>query len=121
MPVRTGRARSARTSSSRTTWGSSAVRQGQAKELGYETMLPWETDPSMRDNKLGAAFAVICCDIPKVVFSRTLGARRNDPGFIVSRAVTRPSFSVTIHTCLAGRLLAFSHEEGGAEWAGSLT
>src|SRR5450759_3811149 len=37
----------------------------QTRELGgylcgrrlYETMLPWETDPSMRDNELGAAFA----------------------------------------------------------------
>jgi dihydrofolate reductase len=49
----------------------------------YETMLPWETDPSMRDNELGdprapvpaeaaAAFAGIWCGIPKVVFSRTL-------------------------------------------------
>jgi dihydrofolate reductase len=49
----------------------------------YETMLPWETDPSMRDNELGdprapvpaeaaAAFADIWCGIPKVVFSRTL-------------------------------------------------
>jgi dihydrofolate reductase len=38
----------------------------------YETMLPWETDPSMRDNELGAAFADVWCAIPKVVFSRTL-------------------------------------------------
>ena len=52
----------------------------QIRELGgylcgrrlYETMLPWETDPSMRDNELGAAFAEIWCPIPKVVFSRTL-------------------------------------------------
>jgi dihydrofolate reductase len=52
----------------------------QTRELGgylcgrrlYETMLPWETDPSMRDNELGAAFADIWCAIPKVVFSRTL-------------------------------------------------
>ena len=37
----------------------------QTRELGgylcgrrlYETMLVWETDPSMRDNELGAAFA----------------------------------------------------------------
>lgn len=35
-------------------------------------MLPWETDPSMRDNELGAAFADVWCAIPKVVFSRTL-------------------------------------------------
>ena len=38
----------------------------------YETMLPWETDPAMRDTELNAAFADIWCAIPKVVFSRTL-------------------------------------------------
>jgi dihydrofolate reductase len=52
----------------------------QTRELGvflcgrrlYETMLPWETDPSMRDDELRAAFADVWCSIPKVVFSRTL-------------------------------------------------
>ena len=52
----------------------------QTRELGvhlcgrnlYETMLPWETDPSFRDNELGDAFADVWCAIPKVVFSRTL-------------------------------------------------
>ncbi|HEX8157052.1 MAG TPA: dihydrofolate reductase family protein [Solirubrobacteraceae bacterium] len=52
----------------------------QVRELGgylcgrklYETMLVWETDPSMRDNEPGAAFADVWCAIPKVVFSRTL-------------------------------------------------
>ena len=52
----------------------------QVRELGgylcgrrlYETMLPWETDPSMRDNELRAAFADVWCAIPKVVVSRTL-------------------------------------------------
>ena len=38
----------------------------------YETMLVWETDPSMRDDEAGAAFADVWCSIPKVVFSRTL-------------------------------------------------
>jgi dihydrofolate reductase len=38
----------------------------------YETMLVWETDPSLRDNELGAAFADVWRAIPKVVFSRTL-------------------------------------------------
>ena len=38
----------------------------------YETMLVWETDPSRRDNELGAAFADVWCAIPKVVFSRSL-------------------------------------------------
>src|SRR3954447_26917229 len=52
----------------------------QVRELGgyllgrrlYETMLVWETDPSMRDNELRATFADIWCALPKVVFSRTL-------------------------------------------------
>jgi dihydrofolate reductase len=52
----------------------------QVRELGgyllgrrlYETMLVWETDPSLRDNELGAAFADVWCTLPKVVFSRTL-------------------------------------------------
>jgi dihydrofolate reductase len=38
----------------------------------YETMLVWETDPSLRDNALRAAFADVWCALPKVVFSRTL-------------------------------------------------
>ena len=38
----------------------------------YEAMLVWETDPSMRDNEPGAAFADVWCALPKVVFSRTL-------------------------------------------------
>ena len=38
----------------------------------YETMQVWETDPSLRDNEPGAAFADLWCAIPKVVFSRTL-------------------------------------------------
>src|SRR5919106_1776736 len=52
----------------------------QTRELGgflcgrrlYETMLVWETDPSLRDDELGAAFADVWCAIPKTVFSRTL-------------------------------------------------
>ena len=38
----------------------------------YETMLVWETDPSLREKALGAAFGDVWCAIPKVVFSRTL-------------------------------------------------
>jgi dihydrofolate reductase len=38
----------------------------------YETMLVWETDPSMRDDELRARFADAWSAIPKVVFSRTL-------------------------------------------------
>lgn len=52
----------------------------QTREIGiflcgrklYETMLPWETDPSMRDTEPEAAFADVWCAIPKIVFSRTL-------------------------------------------------
>jgi dihydrofolate reductase len=52
----------------------------QARELGvhlcgrrlYETMLPWETDPSFRYDEAGAEFADAWSTIPKVVFSRTL-------------------------------------------------
>jgi dihydrofolate reductase len=32
----------------------------------------WETDPSLRDTELDAAFADVWCALPKVVFSRTL-------------------------------------------------
>src|SRR3954453_20942909 len=38
----------------------------------YETMLVWETDPSMRDDELQSAFADAWSAITKVVFSRTL-------------------------------------------------
>src|SRR3954464_2831056 len=36
----------------------------------YESMLVWETDPSMRDNELRAAFADVWCALPKGVFRR---------------------------------------------------
>jgi len=53
---------------------------GEVRELGgcllgrrlYETMVVWETDPSLRDDELGAAFADVWSALPKVVFSRTL-------------------------------------------------
>lgn len=52
----------------------------QTRELGgflsgrrlYETMLPWETDPSMRATEPEAEFADLWSAVPKVVFSRTL-------------------------------------------------
>jgi dihydrofolate reductase len=58
----------------------------QTRELGtylcgrrlYETMLVWETDPSLRENELGAAFADAWCALPKVVFSRTLDSVRGN-------------------------------------------
>src|SRR5215207_4462031 len=58
----------------------------QVRELGgflcgrrlYETMLVWETDPSLRDDEDGAAFADVWCALPKVVFSRTLDSVRGN-------------------------------------------
>jgi dihydrofolate reductase len=52
----------------------------QVRQLGgcllgrrlYETMVVWETDPSLRDDELRTAFADVWNAIPKVVFSRTL-------------------------------------------------
>jgi dihydrofolate reductase len=38
----------------------------------YETMLVWETDPSLQVNEDTTAFADVWCALPKVVFSRTL-------------------------------------------------
>jgi hypothetical protein len=40
-------------------------------------MLVWETDPSLRDNELGAAFADVWCAMPKIVFSRVAS---HEPG-----------------------------------------
>ena len=57
-----------------------AFHLARVRELGahlcgrrlYETMLAWETDPSLRDTVLGAEFAEVWSALPKVVFSRTL-------------------------------------------------
>jgi len=57
-----------------------AFHLARVRELGahlcgrrlYETLLPWETDPSLRDTELGAEFADVWSALPKVVFSRTL-------------------------------------------------
>ena len=38
----------------------------------YETMLPWETDPTIRINELYDRFADIWTALPKIVFSSTL-------------------------------------------------
>src|SRR3954463_14481170 len=74
----------------------------EVRELGgsllgrrlYETMLVWETDPSMRDDELRAEFADVWCAIPKVVFSRTLdsvqGNARLAAGSGVEEATAAP-------------------------------
>ena len=41
-------------------------------------MQVWETDPSLRETELRAAFADVWCAIPKVVFSRTLDSVQGD-------------------------------------------
>src|SRR3954451_8976078 len=58
----------------------------QVRELGglllgrrlYETMLVWETDPSLRHDEAGAAFADVWCALPKVVFSHSLDKVRGN-------------------------------------------
>ena len=67
----------------------------QTRELGgflcgrrlYETMLVWETDPSMRDNELDAAFADAWCAIPKIVFTRTLKSLQGNARLAVASVV----------------------------------
>jgi hypothetical protein len=57
-----------------------AFHLARVRELGshlcgrrlYETMLPWETDPSLRANELASEFADVWSALPKVVFSHTL-------------------------------------------------
>src|SRR3954447_16849232 len=46
----------------------------------YETMLVWETDPSLRDNEDTDAFADVWSALPKVVFSRTLDRVQGNAG-----------------------------------------
>lgn len=63
-----------------------AFHLARVRELGahlcgrrlYETMLPWETEPSLRDTELGAEFADVWSALPKVVFSRTLHSVRGN-------------------------------------------
>jgi dihydrofolate reductase len=62
----------------------------------YETMLVWETDPTMRDNEPGAAFADIWCALPKVVFSRTLDSVQGNA------RLAEASLAEEVDTALAG-------------------
>jgi dihydrofolate reductase len=82
----------------------------------YETMLPWETDPSMRDNELGAAFADVWCAIPKVVFSRTLdsvqgNARLAEASLAVEAAAALDATDKDV--AIGGAGLAAAAIEGG--------
>lgn len=51
----------------------------------YETMLPWETDPSLPDTPAETEFAEVWIALPKVVFSRTLDGVLGN-----ARLATRP-------------------------------
>jgi dihydrofolate reductase len=69
----------------------------------YETMLVWETDPSLRATEAGAAFADVWAALPKIVFSRTLdrveGNARLAHGSVaeeVARAVAASDRDVSI-------------------------
>jgi riboflavin biosynthesis pyrimidine reductase len=48
--------------------------RGLTLRRAREAAALWETDRSLRDDELGAAFADVWCAIPKVVFSRRLGS-----------------------------------------------
>ena len=69
-----------------------AFHLARVRELGahlcgrklYETMLVWETDPSLRDTELGAEFADVWTALPKVVFSRTLTSVQGNARLAVS-------------------------------------
>ena len=63
-----------------------AFHLARVRELGahlcgrrlYETMLPWETDPSLRESELGAEFADVWSALPKIVFSHVLDSVRGN-------------------------------------------
>src|SRR3954471_8987599 len=76
-----------------------AFHLARVRELGahlcgrrlYETMLPWETDPSLRDTELGAEFADVWSALPKVVFSRTLDSVQGNARLAGSSVAEEPA------------------------------
>ena len=96
----------------------------QVRELGgclcgrrlYETLLPWETDPSLRDSELGAAFADAWSAIPKVVFSRTLASVQGNAGLAsgsVAEEVVQARGATDKDVAIGGAHLAASAIELG--------
>jgi len=75
----------------------------------YETMLVWETDPSMRDTESGAAFADVWAALPKVVFSRTLDSVVGN-----ARLADRPLVEEIARVTANGAVVSI----GGADLAG---
>jgi dihydrofolate reductase len=122
-------------------WGAPSEEQfrfhiAQVRELGgylcgrrlYETMLPWETDPSMRDNELGAAFADVWCALPKVVFSRTLDSVQGNARLAeasvadeAAAALDATDKDVSIGGAGNGRTIAWSHDDEFSSRDRSLT
>lgn len=75
----------------------------------YETMLVWETDPSMRDDARGAAFADIWSALPKVVFSHTLESVQGNARLAqgtVEEEVTAALAATTKDVSIGGATLA---------------
>ena len=64
----------------------------------YETMLVWETDPSLRDNELRAAFADVWSAIPKVVFSHTLDSVQGNARLVKAEAFAAEHSTVPAST-----------------------
>ena len=96
----------------------------QIRELGgflcgrrlYETMLPWETDPSMRANELWAEFADIWGTIPKIVFSRTLRGVEGNARLAARSLGEETAAAVAAtdkHVAVGGAGLAAAAIEGG--------
>src|SRR5215211_4698421 len=91
----------------------------QVRELGscllgrrlYETMLVWETDPSLRDNELGAAFADVCARSRRsssAVRSTAFRATPGSPGRRWSRRSLRRSGSDSSTSCACSAIRSLS-------------
>jgi dihydrofolate reductase len=82
----------------------------------YETMLVWETDPSMREEESDAVFADVWSAIPKVVFSRTLerveGNARLAEGSLAEEAAAARE-ATDLHVGIGGAGLAAAAIEEG--------
>jgi hypothetical protein len=76
----------------------------------YETMLTWETDPSMRDHELRAAFADVWCAISNVAFSRTLDATEMDVSIDGAGLARQRSGSASSWSCAAAKRIDIGEE-----------
>jgi dihydrofolate reductase len=82
----------------------------------YETMPVWETDPSLRENELGAAFADVWCALPKVIFSRTLDSVQGNAGLVEASGAEEVAAALDAtdkHVAIGGAGLAAAAIERG--------